>query len=489
MIARDKKSVHVIAAGRGSKNAKSRNTGTAADRKVHVLHLEVDAGNGGPATLKRLRAEQGKYTASYKAKTSNRKLHYFFRHPTFPVPCDKTGTLLGPGINVYSQADVTAAELSKCTTGGKFRWVEGRSPSDVKLANLPPAWVQLIGERLAGAYVGRSAKSIGSADAEDVGRLVAQKMLDRFYAGGKKLVAVSGQLMAYKHGFWQPLDRQVVERKILELLPSIPGVGKVKHATLKGEVVDLLMTLQARDDDPFRRHSDPLRVINCRNGEVWLLDNGNVDLRPHSATSYLEHQVKIDYDPDATCPLYDQALLGIFSNASLPKAMVRHWHELVGYIIQPQRDHALVVVLFGGGNNGKTRLIQAVEKLMGNDLVCTGRVEELESDKFSLASLMGKRLFVDDDMHDGIKLPDGTLKKISERKLLTAELKYKNKFSFESLVVPVLLCNNVPNLSDISRGMLRRLQVIPFDTTFTPKTADPKLFNNIWASELPGVLN
>ena len=37
--------------------------------------------------------------------------------------------------------------------------------------------------------------------------------------------------------------------------------------------------------------------------------------------------------------------------------------------------------------------------------------------------------------------------------------------------------------------MLRRLQVIPFDRAFTPKTANPNLFTDIWASELPGVLN
>ena len=193
-------------------------------------------------------------------------------------------------------------------------------------------------------------------------------MLDRFYAGGKRLVAVSGQLMAYKHGFWRRLDQQVVERKILELLPSLPGVGKVKHATLKGEVVDLLMTLRARDDDPFRWHSDPLRVINCRNGEVWLLDDGNVELRPHRATSYLTHQLQINYDPDAVCPQYDKALSGIFAKSDNPKAMVRHWHELVGYIIQPERKHAIVVIMVGKGNNGKTVLIKTVQRLLGLNL-------------------------------------------------------------------------------------------------------------------------
>ena len=41
-------------------------------------------------------------------------------------------------------------------------------------------------------------------------------------------------------------------------------------------------------------------------------------------------------------------------------------------------------------------------------------------------------MFVDDDVHDGIKLPDGTLKTISERKLLMGEVKYKDKFSLSS---------------------------------------------------------
>jgi P4 family phage/plasmid primase-like protien len=471
------------------KNAKTRSTGTASDRKARILHVEVDTRIGGLKTLKRLRGDLGNLIKTYKGKTGDGRLHFYFQHPRFPVPRDTTGTPLGHGINVQRRADQPKTKLSKRTIGPRFHWVEGYSPSEVTLAELPRAWVQYIFARLSAADIGRSRNSIGSAHVEDVGRLVAQQVLDRFYAGGKHLVAVSGQLMTYEHGVWHPVDRRVAERNVLELLPTVPTVGKIKHATLMGEVVDLIMTLQARDDDLFRRHSDPLRVINCHNGELWLLDDGKVELRPHSASSFLEHQVNIDYDSKATCPLYDNALRGIFAKSGASEAMIRHWHELAGYIIQPQRDHALVVVLFGEGNNGKTRLIQTVERLLGQELVCAGRVEELESNKFSLASLRGKRMFVDDDVHDGIELPDGTLKSISENKLLTGELKYRDRFSFVSRIVPVLLCNNVPSLKDVSRGMLRRFQVVPFDVTFRPKTADTGLFDRIWATELAGVLN
>src|SRR5271166_5539942 len=101
----------------------------------------------------------------------------------------------------------------------------------------------------------------------------------------------------------------------------------------------------------------------------------------------------------------------------------------------------------------------------------------------------GKYLFVDDDVRAGARLPDGMLKTISEAKEVTGELKYQAPFNFVVRTVPVLLCNNIPSVADLSHGMVRRLMVIPFDRTFTEQEKDPDLFEGIWAEELPGVLN
>ncbi|MBF0326920.1 MAG: hypothetical protein HQL42_17865 [Alphaproteobacteria bacterium] len=122
-------------------------------------------------------------------------------------------------------------------------------------------------------------------------------------------------------------------------------------------------------------------------------------------------------------------------------------------------------------------------------MVYSGRIEELETNRFSLGSLRGKLMFVDDDVRTGIRLPDGTLKKISEEKELTGEQKYQNQFNFVSRAVPVLLCNNIPSLPDLSHGMLRRLQVLQFKRTFKGSKDDKGLFTRIWSSEMSGVLN
>jgi putative DNA primase/helicase len=98
-------------------------------------------------------------------------------------------------------------------------------------------------------------------------------------------------------------------------------------------------------------------------------------------------------------------------------------------------------------------------------------------------------LFVDDDVPAGVRLPDGILKTISEGKQVTGELKFGPVFNFTVRAVPVLLCNNIPSLADLSHGMLRRLMVIPFNRTFTDMDKDLDLFDRILANELPGVLN
>jgi putative DNA primase/helicase len=112
----------------------------------------------------------------------------------------------------------------------------------------------------------------------------------------------------------------------------------------------------------------------------------------------------------------------------------------------------------------------------------------LSKNRFAFGSLFGKLLFIDDDVPAGIKLPDGELKTISEAKLLTGEEKYKPAFNFICRTVPILLCNSVPSLADLSYGMQRRLLVIPFQKRFD-KDINRKLFPFIWANEMSGVLN
>ena len=325
----------------------------------------------------------------------------------------------------------------------------------------------------------------GGDDAERLMQLV----LERNFKRGKHLmICPDGRFWHYDVRLWRPAPDPWVSRMVLETIEANP-VKKQNIASLMNQVLTVLKAKVAVKDDVLGFVADPSPVINCTNGELWIADDGTVELRRHRPGSHLRHCLDVTYDPDAKCPEYDRAVEGIFASADNPEDLVRHWNEFVGYVIQPRRHIPVIMILLGGGDNGKTVLIRTVIRLLGTAQVEAQRVDSLDKNWFAMGSLFGKLLYVDDDVRAGARLPDGILKTISEAKEVTGEYKYKPSFNFTVRTVPVLLCNNIPSLADLSHGMLRRLQVIPFDRTFTGDDKDATLFDRIWANELPGVLN
>lgn len=208
-----------------------------------------------------------------------------------------------------------------------------------------------------------------------------------------------------------------------------------------------------------------------------------------SKATYLTTVLNVDYVPTATCPKFDQALLDIFQKSSDPEEMARHYMEFMGYAIQPQRFIASWFMHIGKGRNGKSILMATMEKLMSSTAIYSGRIGDFENNRFNIGHLPGKLVLLDDDVDTGTKLPDGFLKSVSERKLLTGERKYKPHFEFIATCVPVMLANNPPVTADLTLGTRRRAHIFPFAHVFTADDADNQLFPYIWKHELSGVLN
>src|SRR5208337_4833227 len=214
------------------------------------------------------------------------------------------------------------------------------------------------------------------------------------------------------------------------------------------------------------------------------------ELRPHDPASRLTSCLPVSFDPSATCPIFDKTLLEIFGKASDPPDMARHANEFLGYAIQPRRDVPTFWLLIGYGANGKSKLLQTLQRLVGPASVMNAPIAKFQSDRFNIAALQGKLLFIDDDMGADTHLDDGLLKAISEAKEMSARHAYGERhFKFRCLALPVMAGNHYPTTSDNSHGLRRRAMVIPFDRQFGPGEADKELFPKIWEAEMPGVLN
>ncbi len=334
----------------------------------------------------------------------------------------------------------------------------------------------------------KSLKVVKEGKSCDIAYLIVQKTLDAYFKGGAHLIRADDRsFWRYTGQYWKPISNEKIENYILTMVKRYAH-GEEYRRMLKN-ALDLLISRQSADIDFFKHLGESPAVINCQNGELWLQDDGNVILKPHSPESYLQYVLEFKYLPEATCPNFDNALFETFSNSSNPEEMVRHLQEVIGYFIQPNRFLTCWFTWQGGGSNGKTTLFETIERLMSRSSIYSERISTLEKNRFALGGMMGKSLFVDDDVNDGTKLPDGLLKKLSERKLITGEKKFKDTFEYISSVAVLLLCNNNPLCDDLSHGTRRRVRIIPFTRRFEGENKDSSLYPYIWKNEMSGVLN
>jgi len=336
---------------------------------------------------------------------------------------------------------------------------------------------------------------------------LATETLRVFFAEGDHLIYHAGTPWVYRRGVWGMTDKEFINNRVWKLTSRVLGSGKGVPEALKelarssdrvefvnaltNAVYGVLAKMQAMDSstDPLRltsRFNDS--VMNCVNGELWF-ENGEFELREHDPSNRFTNRLGAMYDPDAKCPRWDKALKRIFRDTKDPEGMIRHLHEVMGYLVQSSRDIAAWVMFHGLGANGKSFVASVLQHIMGQDSCVGQEIRSLERDKHATASLVGKLLLIDDDFQKGAPLPDGMIKKLSESKALTANPKFGQPFGFVCRATPMILTNHWPQTSDLSHGMTRRALVFDFNTRITEEEMDHGLLSYVTEHEASGVLN
>ena len=178
-----------------------------------------------------------------------------------------------------------------------------------------------------------------------------------------------------------------------------------------------------------------------------------------------------------------------YEDAEETEDMVRHLEELIGYILQPDKNLATWWMLKGAGNNGKSLVCDIMIALAGKAALAVS-ISSLDTkmNNHALDALPGMRLVIDDDLESNTTLADGMLKKISENKTLHANPKFRKSYPFKCCVTPVMATNRNPPVRDLSYGTQRRAMIIPFDRQFSKAEDDLDRKKKLRA-ELPGILN
>lgn len=114
-------------------------------------------------------------------------------------------------------------------------------------------------------------------------------------------------------------------------------------------------------------------------------------------------------------------------------------------------------------------------------------LSDLES-SFKRLSLVGKTVNLVTENETGRKgFNTGIFKQIVSGDTVTAEVKHGDIFTFQPKCKMVFAMNSLPHTTDKSKGLYRRLVILPFDVTFSGEN-DNKMLEEELRQELDGIL-
>jgi putative DNA primase/helicase len=226
--------------------------------------------------------------------------------------------------------------------------------------------------------------------------------------------------------------------------------------------------------------------INCKNG---VLDLSNRTLTEHDKCRhmYFTYMFNAEYDPKATCPTFDAFLNEIMLGN---KEMVRFMLKMGGYCLDGDQVFEKFFVLRGAGGNGKSVWGESLLHIFGDYGINTSYDTWINnnSKNWGLGRLPGKRFILCSEVPPNATLNATIVKNFVSGDAVTAEEKFQRPFDFIPQGKLMFLVNHIPNVTDYSNAITRRMIIVPFDYVPTEDKRDPHLKAKIFA-EASGVLN
>lgn len=274
-------------------------------------------------------------------------------------------------------------------------------------------------------------------------------------------------------------EREALQRRAIELMKHARAseMQRSVRAALSAAEPGLAIRAGQLDADPW--------LLGCANGVVDLRTGA---LRAHRRGDFISRSTGVTFDATATAPTWNAFLARIFrGHADLLPFLQR----VAGWWCTGLTEPAHLVVLYGGGANGKSTFTNAISAALGA-YACGAPPGLLmarhgEQHPTELALLHSKRLVLAAESGEGGRLDEERVKAITGGDPITARRMREDFFTFMPTHKTALATNHKPVVRGGDEGIWRRLLLVPFTETIPAEERDPHLGAKLRA-ELPGIL-
>ena len=230
-------------------------------------------------------------------------------------------------------------------------------------------------------------------------------------------------------------------------------------------------------------------------GDLLAMENGLLDLEAAVAgrSRRLSKQIPAwfslthwpyEYKPLAMCHKWNQFLKEVLPD----KAARDLLQEFFGYCLTFDTSYHKFLVLVGEGANGKSVVTDVATRMIGPDNVTHVELERF-GDRFALFPTVGKLANIVSEIGRHKDVAENILKAVVSGDMIRVEAKNHPPTQARPTVRLIFATNELPRFADQSRGIWRRLVILPFDVTIPVDRQDPKLARKICDRELSGIFN
>lgn len=284
----------------------------------------------------------------------------------------------------------------------------------------------------------------------------------------------------YESNVWKPIGTFRIKQQILEILQDKYKQNRVNN------ILDIIQLNCIKEADEINLTND-LNALNVKNG-IYYLDTKQ--LKPHDEKTkqlYSTNLFNIEYKPAAKCKRWDQFLNEVFDPDGDKYEKILLLQEYLGLCLTQDVSFQKALLLLGSGSNGKSKVIEIMESILGNGNYSNLELHQL-SNKTYVVELQHKLANFCSEIDHKNKFSSGIFKSIITGDTLTGDQKFKNPIKFKSFCKLLFATNDLPKTSDTTKGYFRRLLIIKFNRSFEGKEKDTKLLPKL-LSELDGIFN
>jgi putative DNA primase/helicase len=332
-------------------------------------------------------------------------------------------------------------------------------------------------------------------DLGNAGRFVAQ------HGGDVRFCHITKRFLTWDGSSWRNDESGEVERRAKQTVRQLYAeASRIIDDELRAETVKWARSSESRGritamielakSEPTIPVSPPELdanpwLLNCQNGTIDLYTG---DLMKHRRRDLCTKIIPVDYDPKAICPVFKKFLRRILKENS---ELINFLQRAIGYALTGSTLEQVLFILWGGGANGKSTLLEVIRAILGDygrtadsALLMHHKQDGVRND---VARLAGARFVSTAETEAGRHMAEVLVKQLTGGDKVPARFLYSEFFEFDAQFKLFLTTNHKPVIRGTDNAIWRRIRLIPFEVTIPEEEQDKDLPRKL-RSELPGVL-